>query len=530
MNRTIQNVCFILVWLTSPNLDAFALDLQTDTIPVVVHIIHTGTPIGSPDNPSDTQIEALLNQMNNAFQKNGPDYGGADIDIAFQLATRSPECTLSSGIIRIDGSSVPDYSSGGITTDTMVFPNSAHELQVKALSRWPNTDFLNIWVVNTIDGNPNFPGGYAFFPEYNSALTDGIVLRSSVVNGTNKTIIHELGHYFYLYHTFGFAWGNCLPETNCVLDGDIICDTENCNYQFECSTDINPCTGEEWIIVDEEHQYTVLNNYMGYTDCQWMFTEGQKTRILFALNTFRPGLLTSHGLVTSAPPDILPACNPVAQNGLSPYYGIERVEIGTLEVYSNTSSADGNFYIDRSCNQNVSAAAGDSLPIKITCSYQNYSQVKVFLDLNNDGVFTMPQELMTSANGGILEDTVVIPTDGTELCIPLRLRIVVDHPSAPPPTACMLVGTIADGVGQIEDYGLIIQPRQVESIQSGDWDNPLTWSCNCVPGSIDFVYIKAGDTISITPQMAIAACADIHLEPGAILDLDGEMIVTGGCD
>ena len=506
MNQTTNIACFFLFWLASPNLHAFHIELQTDTIPVVIHIIHTGTPIGSSDNPSDTLIVALLNQMNDVFQKNGPNYGGADIDIAFHLATRSPECSSSTGILRVDGSTVPEYSTGGITTDTMAFPNSAHELLVKPLSRWPNTDYLNIWVVNTIDGNPNFPGGYAFFPEYNSALNDGIVLRSSVVNGINKTIIHELGHYFYLYHTFGFAWGNCLPETNCVFDGDIICDTENCNYQFECSADINPCTGEEWIIVDEAHQYTVLNNYMGYTNCQWMFTEGQKDRILFALNTFRPGLLTSHGLDTFVLPDLAPACNPVAQNGLSTYYGIERVEFGPMEVYSNTSSADGDFYIDRSCNQSISAAAGDSLPIKITCSYENYSQVKLFLDWNNDGVFTLPQELLITAYGGIIEDTVVIPTAGIDLCIPLRVRIVVDHPSAPSPTACMLVGTAAEGVGQIEDYALIIQPRPVESIQSGDWDDPVTWSCNCVPSAIDFVYIKTGDTISVTPQMGIVEC------------------------
>ncbi|HEY3386423.1 MAG TPA: M43 family zinc metalloprotease [Saprospiraceae bacterium] len=529
MNRKTQTVLIFSFWLTGLTLHAYHLELPTDTIPVVVHVIHTGTPIGAADNPPDSLIEDLLDLMNNVFQKNGPDYGGADIDLAFQLARRSPTCTSTTGINRMNGNGVPDYSSGGITTDTMAYPNSAHELQVKALSRWPNTDYLNIWVVNTIDGNPNFPGGYAFFPEYNSALTDGIVLRSSVINGTNKTIIHELGHYFYLYHTFGLAWGGCLSETNCLTDGDIICDTENCNYQFACSADINPCTDEEWLIADEEHQYTVLNNYMGYTDCQWMFTEGQKARILYALNTFRPGLLSSHGLDTIMPPDMTMACIPVAQNGLSPYYGIERVEIGPLEVYSNTSAADGNFYIDRTCNQSLYIAAGDNIPIHITCSYQNYSQVRVYLDLNNDGEFDLPDELMSSGNGGLVVDTLAIPLTGIELCAPHRLRIVVDHPAAPSPTPCLLVGTQAEGVGQIEDYALIIQPRIVESVNSGDWDDAATWTCNCIPTSIDFVYIKAGDIISITPAMGVLECADIHLEPGAELEIDGDLIVAGGC-
>ena len=499
-----------------------------DTIPIAIHVIHTGTPIGSADNPSDSLIYALINLMNDAFQLDGPNYGGADIGLAFQLASRSPDCMTTTGINRMDGSSIPDYASGGITTDTFYNPNSAHEIFVKGLSRWPNTDYLNIWIVNTIDGNPTWPGGYAYFPEYNSALTDGIVLRASVVNGTNKTILHELGHYFNLLHTFGNVWDACIPETNCTSDGDLICDTENCMYAFDCSSVTNPCSEEEWIIVDVEHEYTVLNNYMGYTDCQWMFTEDQKTRMHDALNTFRPSLLSSHALDTSSSAYVVPACIPTAVNGLSPYYGIQRVEIGSLNVYSGSSLADGSFYLDRTCNQYLEVAAGDSIPMRITCSYENWAQVKIFLDLNNDGVFTSPGELMTSGDGGFIEDMLVVPLQ-IDMCVPLRLRIVADHPAAPPPTACLLSGTPAEGVGQIEDYALIVQPRYVESVASGDWDDPASWSCNCIPSSGDFVYIQSGDTINITPQMGLVTCADVHLEPGALLQLNGEMHVAGGC-
>ncbi|MBP7239803.1 MAG: hypothetical protein KBA14_06225, partial [Saprospiraceae bacterium] len=230
----------IPVALPLSSISTMPLVMPTDTIPVVVHVIHTGTSIGSPDNPPDSLINALLMQMNAAFQLNGPLYGGADIGYAFQLANRSPDCTIAGGINRIDGSVIPLYATGGITGDTNFYPNSAYEIPVKGLSRWPNTDYLNIWIVNTIDGNPFFPGGYAYFPEYNGALIDGIVLRASVVNGTNKTIIHELGHYFYLYHTFGNAWSECITEADCMFDGDLICDTENCMYAFECSSAINP--------------------------------------------------------------------------------------------------------------------------------------------------------------------------------------------------------------------------------------------------------------------------------------------------
>ena len=82
---------------------------------------------------------------------------------------------------------------------------------------------------------------------------------------------------------------------------------------------------------------------MGYTDCQWMFTEDQKTRMLSAYNTFRPGLISSHALDTTSPASIVPACIPTAVNGLSIFYGIQRVEIGSLNVYSGSSLADGSF-------------------------------------------------------------------------------------------------------------------------------------------------------------------------------------------
>lgn len=518
------------VALSLSNRSISSLIVPTDTIPVVVHVIHTGTPIGATDNPPDSLINALLNQMNAAFQLDGPLYGGADIGFAFQLASRSPGCTTTTGINRIDGSVVPKYVTGGITGDTNFYPNSAYEVPVKGLSRWPNTDYLNIWIVNTIDGNPFFPGGYAYFPEYNGALTDGIVLRASVVNGTNKTIIHELGHYFWLLHTFGNAWEECQPEADCMFDGDLLCDTENCMYAFECTSAINPCTSEEYIIADPVHDYTVLNNYMGYTDCQWMFTEDQKTRMHYALNTFRPGLLSSGALDNMASMMPSQACTPTAVNGLSPFYGIERVQIGSLDVYSNTSQGDAAFYVDRTCNQQIEVAAGDNVPIQITCSYENWSQVKIFLDFNNDGVFSSPDELILSDFGGIVAGTLTIPIIPIAMCVPLRLRVVVDHPAAPSPTACLLTGTMADGVGQIEDYAVIIRTRHVESISSGGWTTPGIWSCNCIPGTSDDVTVKTGHTVTITAAMGSIQCAGVHLQPTALLQMNGVMHVEGGCN
>lgn len=508
----------------------YALQGRTvlDTLPVVVHVIHTGTPIGAPDNPSDDAINAMISLMNNAFQKNGPMYGGANIGLAFKLATRSPGCASSNGINRVNGSTVAHYVAGGITSDTLAFPNSAHEIFVKDLSRWPNTDYINIWIVNMIDGFPNGSEGYAYFPEYNTALTDGIVVKASAVNGSNKTIVHELGHYFYLYHSFGNNWVNCEEETDCTTQGDLICDTEPCLFTYDCSASTNPCTNLPWQIADPVQNYTVLNNFMGYTDCAWMFTEDQKSRMLNALSDFRPGLWSSSALlppVASLPAD---ACIPSAVNGLSPLYGIQRVEFGNMDVYSNSSQADANFYVDRTCNQQVIVNVGQVVPITITGSYENWAQIKVFIDFDNYGTFEPPGELVLDESGGMVSGDVVIPSSSITMCTPLRMRVVADHPLAPPPTPCLLTGTPEDGVGQIEDYTVIVKPRLVQSISTGNWNNPNVWSCNCIPTATDAILINSTHIITVPLALGNVYCASVMLQPGGQLNTLADLHVAGG--
>lgn len=521
-------VLLTMVLIGSGSLKSYG---QTDTIPVVIHVIHTGTPVGAPDNPSDSLIHALLGLVNDAFQKNGPHYGGADAGLHFALANRSPACTFTTGINRVDGSGVPDYLIGGITIDTNFFPNCAHEIPVKNLSRWPNADYLNLWIVHKIDSNDFTPGGFAYFPEYTSSLIDGVVLRASVVNGENKTIIHELGHYFALYHPFGDAWESCIPDVDCSMDGDLICDTENCMYAFECTETTNPCSGEAWLIADTAQGYTVLNNFMGFTNCAWMFTEGQKTRMLNALSDFRPGLLTSGALDDPDPALPADACVPTATHDFSLFYGIERVEFGDLNVYSHTSYGDYAHYVDRTCNQMVEVQAGDSILLRLNPSYGNPVQVKAFLDWDGDGTFEEPAELLvSSAFSGILEDMIQIPLSGILLCEPLRLRIVMDVPGVTEPTACHLTGHESNGVGQIEDYSVIVRPRVIQSLSGGEWDIPSVWSCNCVPGPDDVVQVNPGHTVSITAAMGLVHCRDVYLAPGAVLSVDGDLHVVGGCD
>lgn len=426
------------------------------TLPVVVHVIHTGDAIGSPDNPTDAKINAMIKLLNNAYHKKGASFGGADMKIQFKLAVKAPGCTATTGINRIDGSSVPNYVSGGITNNN--YAGSADEISVKNLSRWPNTDYINIWIVNKINGSTTFPGGYAYFPEYNSALTDGLVLQASVVNGTNKTIVHEMGHFFSLYHPFhdGGYETTCANNSNCNVDGDRVCDTE-VELNVACGTSTNTCNNNlPFVIADSTKNYTVLNNFMGYTDCQWMFTEGQKTRARSALLSFRYGLITSKAL--TAPDSLSPfiACLPTATYGLSPYYGVQKVEFNTLSVYSNSSQADGSFYIDRTCNQSTTVIQGKAYTLTVTGSYGNPHRIKVFIDYNNDGDFADANETVLSAYTDTAKKKITIPSTGVVTGVPLRMRVIADNPALPAPSACQLHGTVTDGAGQVEDYSIVV--------------------------------------------------------------------------
>jgi len=488
-------------------------DAPVVTLPVVVHIIHTGGGIGTAYNPTNAQVNAMIAMLNKAWRKSTDAFGGVDMRIQFALATKGPDCEATLPIIRIDASAIPDYASGGIAIDT--FTGSAPERSVKALSRWPNTDYINIWIVNKINGSESSPGGFAYFPEYNSAKDDGITLLAGTVDGVNQTIVHEMGHYFYLFHTFADGgWENtCAANANCSEQGDRVCDTEHCK-KVPCGTPNNECTNQPFTIADEEKGFTVLNNHMGYGNCAAMFSAGQRERVHDALARFRHSLLSSsafHPELNNVPQM---ACIPNAVNGLSKYYGVQKVQVNAYSVYSNTSEADGGTYMDRTCNQRFTVNKGGKVWVEITAGYLNWSAVKVFVDANNNGHFSDAGEELMFKYGGMVSDSVILPATAL-LNTPLRLRVVADHWQEPAPTACQLTGTPVEKAGQAEDYTLIIQRRKVISLKSGNWNDPASWDCGCIPGAEDEVTIKANQTITFTNSMGLGRCFSMHIQSNA---------------
>jgi hypothetical protein len=256
-----------------------------NTIPVVVHVIHLSEPLGTGSNITDIQIQQAITGLNDRFRNvNGL---GVDVELEFCLASKDPNGNSTNGINRVDGSSVPNYSANGITP-TGNPCSGAVATAIKDLSRWPVSDYYNIWVVSEICSGSFV--GYASYPV--GGLYDGLVIVSTSMTSTSGTLPHEMGHGFFLYHTFNGDGGNvsCPVDTNCLINGDYICDTPP-HKQGDCGL-TNPCTSPG---VWDNSRY----NYMAYCPLVNRFTQGQKDRIIATVMVApRASLLTSVGCET----------------------------------------------------------------------------------------------------------------------------------------------------------------------------------------------------------------------------------------
>jgi PKD repeat protein len=255
------------------------------TIPVVFHVIHNN---GS-ENISDEQILNGLAIMNRDYAMLNTDISlvvtafeniTADVGIQFALATKDPNGNCTRGINRI----VSPLTSVG-------------DQSMKDLIMWPRNKYLNIWICQDANG----AAGYSNLPPDVAgnwgANTDGIVVRSDYVGaiGTStsqrsRTLTHEAGHWLNLYHTWG-PGNSPAVDTNCNQD-DNVTDTPNTIGWTTCSLTGNSCGN----VVDN------VQNYMEYSYCSRMFTQGQRTRMRAAITSSvasRSSLITASNLLAT---------------------------------------------------------------------------------------------------------------------------------------------------------------------------------------------------------------------------------------
>jgi hypothetical protein len=434
------------------------------TIPVVVHVIHTGGAIGTIYNPTDAQIIGAIAYLNAVY--NGTEAGTqgvGDLQLQFVLAQRDPNCNPTNGINRVDGSGVAGYASGGVQANQTIV--GTQDINIKNLSRWDPTQYYNIWIVDKIDGadgtgSGSFIAGFAFFPG-SPALEDGIVMLATQMIDRQKTLPHEMGHAFNLYHPFQSTDPNnatCAANTSCSTQGDMICDTDPVTepINFVCRTGANnPCTSTPYTINTE-------NNYMNYTFCYSLFTADQKTRMLASASVSpRASLTTSLG---GTPPGGASPCSPKIDFELT----------GDQQTETTTTTSGCRAYTDHSYNMVI----GNSPSIAATATISQSSGTAVRgldYDLTTNGNFTTPSSVVIFPAGSATSQPFIIrvyddaSVNGTRTAVlgftvnngggnavlgdgrPNFSLIINDNDFAPtagvPPTGTASIGTSAGLIG-----------------------------------------------------------------------------------
>ncbi len=270
-------------------------------IPVVFHIVHNY----GEENISKEIVEAGIAEMNKDYRRLNIGLSSvvsnfvpiiADMEIEFRLATKDPNGNCTEGITR---------------TQSMSTYNATNDVKYD-VPGWNPSSYLNIWIVNSIEGSA---AAWSHYPGISPDL-DGVVCIYHYV-GSNHVLTHEVGHYLNLRHTWGNSNDPGLSE-NCY-DDDLVNDTPN-----TIGTTNNGCNLSQTSCGSLDN----VQNYMDYSGCTLMYTEGQKTRARAALNSSvsgRNNLWTSQNLILTGtnagyePSD----CTPIADFSTSKSTGCQ---------------------------------------------------------------------------------------------------------------------------------------------------------------------------------------------------------------
>lgn len=196
----------------------------------------------------------------------------ADIEVEFVLATKAPNGTCFSGITRTKSAMTSDGEEGNDQVAAIVAGNDVFNGQ------WPGNKYLNIFVAQNIGG----AAGYTTKPSNGwgswggTNMTNGIWILHNYVGsiGTgsitaSRALTHEVGHWLNLDHTWG---GTNDPGVSCGSDN--VNDTPETRGVTSCALNENACGPR-----------ANVENYMDYSYCSKMFSEGQRDRMRAALTS-----------------------------------------------------------------------------------------------------------------------------------------------------------------------------------------------------------------------------------------------------
>lgn len=263
-------------------------------IPVVVNIIHSGEYEGSGSNVSDELIEVAIEHANNNLRAAFDGYGATstqgETHFNLFLATTDASGTPIDPIRRFNRNNYPNWPS--------IYENKPSNSDVATILNdigYNLDEFLNIQIMEwngTVAGFSHFP--FWSLPKRNY----GIFMQPEYLygNGSGSTydhvLVHELGHYIGLLHTFQsmYCMNSYADEAvnQCEELNDQVCDTPPVvEFGRMCSSTLSNLgytVGGVQYTCDPQVQTNVngsaRKNFMDYVfGCDYyFFTEGQVDR------------------------------------------------------------------------------------------------------------------------------------------------------------------------------------------------------------------------------------------------------------